>query len=484
MKYCRFCGSEMSDDAAFCTVCGKASSLPVVNSESKKGKSKLPIVAAILAGVSVVAVGCAILFLTGVFTVGSKESSKETIPMTEAQEQQPEKHPPEEQPPTDPSAASESPEDEEAAKADDGQSTPPNENEDMNEDSEESDGDSHLSKEEYRAICDEMYATDPVITKDREDLLSMCKPIIFGGIIDKEVYMNELSEEELCSIKTYTMSSCIYEQGKAYSFLKPKSLRGGRWRFSKKKLGELWSNWFDRDPAAPVHKLWEFDKETEDSLVCSFGDGEMVHYFKQDSAMIYENDSFYMVAGVLRWEEDEVDKYVCRILIRKHDWGLPGTIVYYTVKMQKAPIAKIMSSSTLPSSSGNSYGAKNLLDGNRRTAWAENKYGVGTGVSLNISLSKKHLVHGIAIMNGYHKSRGLYRKNGKVKSFILSTDGGDKETLKEMYVHDEFLGDGIGTYTYLQLKHPVTTDKFKLTIKSAIRGKKYNDTCISEMFVY
>ncbi|MBO4394803.1 MAG: zinc ribbon domain-containing protein [Eubacterium sp.] len=472
--FCWKCGYEIEeDDAQFCPKCGAK-----METEIDTGKkSKLPILIGVIGGVSVLAVVAVILVMTGVLGDGPGENVVMTQE-TAAPEQSTDDISKESQP-TDSESAAKS---ESTAGA---ESAPETDTKDEETVDEASSGDGFLrpSRVECKTLCKELYATEPVKTADKDDLRSMCCQVLPLLLPQEEVYFNKIDKKELTNLEYDTAYSSIVEQSPGYSILKPKKNKNYGYVFNKQELLEYWSKFFDRDPSVPIQYVG-VQKETEDTVTLAFGDGILCYYYPGD-VTIYENESYYLVAGALESEYEEDYPLECQVLIRKRDWEYPGTIVYCTTKLDRIPISGISASSTLPSSGENTYKVSNLIDGDRRTAWCENQRGVGKGVTLRISLVDTRVVHGIALMNGYHKNKPIYKKNGKVMDLSFSAKEGETETLKQKYVPDSFWNNGqLGKYTYLDLKKPVKTNEITLKILSAVCGSKYDDTCISELFVY
>jgi hypothetical protein len=68
-------------------------------------------------------------------------------------------------------------------------------------------------------------------------------------------------------------------------------------------------------------------------------------------------------------------------------------------------------SSALPPAHGNSYGARNLLDGNDNTAWVEGSSGQGAGDFVVIEFDAPRSVRGVIVQNGYAKNADIFGKN-------------------------------------------------------------------------
>lgn len=130
-------------------------------------------------------------------------------------------------------------------------------------------------------------------------------------------------------------------------------------------------------------------------------------------------------------------------------------------------------SSVLPSQSGNSYGPQNLFDGNNHTAWCEGVPGNGEGQEIYIRIEDGPPFRRLLIGNGYAKSEGSYRQNGRVRTIDVFTDRGDRirtvlpDTPSEVVV---------------QIPGPAQYRELKIRIVDTYPGSKYQDTCIAYIF--
>ena len=147
------------------------------------------------------------------------------------------------------------------------------------------------------------------------------------------------------------------------------------------------------------------------------------------------------------------------------------------------------------------YGARNLFDGKQDTAWC---FKGGKEQFVEVELFPPLGANYVSVMNGYLKNKETYDNNGKVLDFEVVTDCPDKKyciyddcspfKFKKNYKpdvpkwNDVFLNNPFSTNrpiwkieqsAYL-LRKPC---KVKILIKKTKKGKKYNDICISEIFI-
>jgi hypothetical protein len=139
----------------------------------------------------------------------------------------------------------------------------------------------------------------------------------------------------------------------------------------------------------------------------------------------------------------------------------------------------------------NEYKLKNLFDDNLSTAWCEGAKGHGEGEWIEINFKNNVVISAIGIINGYTKSDDLYKTNNRIKKIKLDIESVEAEPksetieLKQKQFNDlnknsraPFInwladyGDGFGS-----------VKKVRLTILEVFPGTKYDDSCISELYL-
>ena len=131
-------------------------------------------------------------------------------------------------------------------------------------------------------------------------------------------------------------------------------------------------------------------------------------------------------------------------------------------------------SSALPPAHGNSYGARNLLDGNDNTAWVEGSSGQGAGDFVVIEFDAPRSVRGVIVQDGYAKNADIFGKNSRVKDVELNFSTGDSMQAT--------LTDQTGEQR-INLNRPVKAKWVQLIIRSVYPGWKYSDTAVNELRV-
>ena len=123
----------------------------------------------------------------------------------------------------------------------------------------------------------------------------------------------------------------------------------------------------------------------------------------------------------------------------------------------------------------NMHIAKNVLDGDLKSAWVEAVDGVGInewikienedGSPLNISV--------IELATGYQRSEELLKMNGHPNKVLIEYDTGYRQTV-ELYEYNNIV----------TLDQSSPTKWIKITILEATEGTKFADTSISEITLY
>ena len=149
----------------------------------------------------------------------------------------------------------------------------------------------------------------------------------------------------------------------------------------------------------------------------------------------------------------------------------------------------IEADSTLESKIPDYYSVKNLTDNNPKTAWVEGKKDYGKAVKLSINLNSyslgqriegDYLIEKIGIINGYMKNKKIFNQNNRVKKIKLEfSSAKDNKKITRFFTLKD-----ISKMQYIKFKKPVYMNKFYITILSVYKGKKYNDTGISEIKVF
>lgn len=133
------------------------------------------------------------------------------------------------------------------------------------------------------------------------------------------------------------------------------------------------------------------------------------------------------------------------------------------------PANKISASSTLSDQAGNTYAARNIVDGDASTAWCDGVKGDGIGEWVKIDFGSMQELKGFELINGLAKSSNAFQVNNRVKRMKLEFSNGQTMMIDNNFLSNEFPDDAIHT------------SFVKITIEAVERGTKYHDTCMSEI---
>lgn len=141
------------------------------------------------------------------------------------------------------------------------------------------------------------------------------------------------------------------------------------------------------------------------------------------------------------------------------------------------------------------YFPQYVYDNDLNTAWVEGARGPGIGESITLKLTPyafgKHagayLIKKIGIINGYAKSEAIFHANNRVKKikvayFYKTGDWGDEVASPKL--SETFELKDTMEMQFIELKEPKLISEIEFTILDVYKGKKYDDTGISEIRVY
>lgn len=137
---------------------------------------------------------------------------------------------------------------------------------------------------------------------------------------------------------------------------------------------------------------------------------------------------------------------------------------------------RVTASSTLPASKNNTYFPSNAVDVNSNTAWVEGApdAGIGEWISFENNVAKE--ISYIQIKNGYTKNEEVFWANNRLKKIRIEFSNDDPIIV--------ILKDGYERGNNVYLNKTVKTTSLKITILDVYKGQKYDDTCISEIWVF
>lgn len=155
------------------------------------------------------------------------------------------------------------------------------------------------------------------------------------------------------------------------------------------------------------------------------------------------------------------------------DTGISDIVIEDTSPSAMAKIVKVEASSTAPSDADGSYDPRALYDGMKDTMWCEgNKSSDGSGETLTYTFASKRTIDTLHLNNGIGTSLPFFMKGNRAQNVTLTF--GDGSTHKQK-VANTMLPK---TYSF----PPVTTDTVTITFDDAVKGKEFDDLCISEAY--
>lgn len=129
-------------------------------------------------------------------------------------------------------------------------------------------------------------------------------------------------------------------------------------------------------------------------------------------------------------------------------------------------------SSVLPPIKANRYDPSMLFDGKGATAWVENRPDDGVGEFITMHFDRERPLAGFEISNGYDKDENTWANNGRIGLIDVITSDGRSFTAE--------LPDVRGGNRF-DFSQPIATSSLKIVIRSAVAGRKFKDTAVSEL---
>jgi hypothetical protein len=118
------------------------------------------------------------------------------------------------------------------------------------------------------------------------------------------------------------------------------------------------------------------------------------------------------------------------------------------------------------------YKAENMADGNIATAWAEGADGAGIGEWIKFGFDRPKKIKAIKILAGYAKTETVYFNNNRVKEMKVIFSDGEAQTANLTDSKD---------FQRIVIARDRPTQFVKLEIRDVYHGRKFDDTCISEI---
>jgi hypothetical protein len=136
-----------------------------------------------------------------------------------------------------------------------------------------------------------------------------------------------------------------------------------------------------------------------------------------------------------------------------------------------APVRTITASSSLPADADGSYDPMNIQDGILDSMWCEgNKTGDGAGEWLETQFPGAQKVSKVVLVNGIGTSLPYWMKGNRASAATLTFSDGTSEQIT--------LKNALLAQTVAFPAHSTTS--VRMTFSTIIKGKEFNDLCISE----
>lgn len=121
------------------------------------------------------------------------------------------------------------------------------------------------------------------------------------------------------------------------------------------------------------------------------------------------------------------------------------------------------------------YGAKSAIDNDIKSSWQEGEEGLGEGKGFKLTLDGNHKIRYMVLYLGNWRKTELWEYNARPK--VLTIEVGENQK-KEVEFSDEM------KKFCLSFDEPVDASYVSMYIKSAYKGSRWDDNCISEIELY
>lgn len=141
-----------------------------------------------------------------------------------------------------------------------------------------------------------------------------------------------------------------------------------------------------------------------------------------------------------------------------------------------------LSASSVLQEAGYDYNVGALLDMDAQTCWAEGVSGTGEGQSITFSSEEAKVVSGLAILPGFLKSSDIFYKNGMPVEIEITS--ADKVWTRSFYDFQPNFLSPMDSMVFIDFGEDVKIKECTVTLTRCKSGNKYDDICITEMFLY
>lgn len=202
--------------------------------------------------------------------------------------------------------------------------------------------------------------------------------------------------------------------------------------------------------------------------------------------------------GVITWTHENLDLSTAGDIIIDYDNSSSEFTRYVNEsRIALKDIKTWRASSTLKTDAINRFGydPEKLFDADLNTAWVEGVPGNGVGEWVEVEFAGSKNLAAIGIINGYTKNESLYLANNRIRKIRLDIEYAEGKyysrppnTMEIDLVGKQFNdlnrnAEGPFISWLADFGEGEDIKKIRLTILGVAQGYKYNDTCISELYL-
>ncbi len=367
----------------------------------------------------------------------------------------------------------------------------PSENNDDTADSPTEEGSQHksLTEAECKAKIELLRDTEPVLPAETELLAEMASCVTGPRILDEHgMIFSKMDNNKRAALRDQFLEYIMWDET-AFTGAIPVESADGRFEADKiislKDALGFFREVYGEEDFTPA----PFEQVQDGYFLLSFGDGDPWEWIEH--MQFFEDEDYFLLTGPSFYEDNGgCINFVgyADILFEKNPESRYGvTLLYGRYRNEKINVASVETSSELPEANGKIYWGMNLIDDDPTTVWAEGVPGTGVGETITLHLDKVQPVYGVVICNGYTASYKQYTENGMPAE--VSVDFGNGNAVRkelEGYAFEDISPVYLAECNNSKVENdgPVMTDTITITILTAKKGTKYDDSCISGIQVY
>ncbi|HVP50162.1 MAG TPA: hypothetical protein VMT56_02965 [Candidatus Bathyarchaeia archaeon] len=202
--------------------------------------------------------------------------------------------------------------------------------------------------------------------------------------------------------------------------------------------------------------------------------------------------------GIISWNYQNLDLHTAKDIELVYDNSDSAFTKYVQEsRLPLSSIAKIQASSILKTDAINrfNYEPKNLFDNDLNTAWVEGAAGSGVGEWVEVQFEEGVHIEAVGIINGYTKNEAIYKANNRIRKIRLDVEFRDHWPANADPKSEDI---DLTEKQFNELNRDVqapfiswladygmgrVVSKIRITILEVAPGAKYDDTCISELYL-